>query len=30
MLSGFRPVPSGFLDDLTDDDFAQITPIGTE
>jgi len=30
MLSGYRPIPSGSVDDLTDDDFAQIPPIGNE
>jgi len=28
MLSDFTPVSTGSIDDLTDDDFAQITPIG--
>ena len=30
VLSGYRPVPSGSVDDLTDDDFAQIPPLGNE
>jgi hypothetical protein len=27
MLSGYDPITTGSVDDLTDDDFAQITPV---
>jgi hypothetical protein len=30
MLSDYEPISSGSVDDLTDDEFAQITPIGNE
>ncbi|MEA3510993.1 MAG: glucodextranase DOMON-like domain-containing protein [Actinomycetota bacterium] len=30
MLTGYAPVSTGTVDDLSDDDFAQITPIGNE
>jgi hypothetical protein len=30
MLSDFVPVPTGSVDDLSDDEFAQITPTGNQ
>ena len=29
MLSGYDPITAGSVDDLTDDDFAQVTPAGS-
>ncbi len=30
MLTGYAPISNGSVDDLSDDDFAQIIPIGNK
>ncbi len=30
MLTGHTPISSGTVDDLSDDRFAQVTPVGNE